>query len=385
MIESKTIYIDAFENYKNLRLDPLPIPYENGHPTKGPKIAGWQTKAANGEYISADFAGPCNIGILLGGTKNLTDIDCDSPEAVLIGNEVLKTMPPTFTFGRASKSRSHYIFSCERSLPTERITDPVDGECVVEYRCTKQDGERGHQTVVPPSLRYDTKTGEVEEIGLEDDSTAQPAFVEADKLHRRFQVIGAAALLAKHFPAESERHNTILALAGVLARSVMPEEKATMLVNLAYRYSGGYNHDGNKAEADVKAVYKAHAKGSHTHLYGYPKLTEIMPKPVVDKVLELLGIEGSDLGENYNLTDAGNGRRLVDKHKDEIRYCVDDHEFYVWDGVRWRKDVIKKIRELAKAIAADIRHEAELHETASHHRRPGPGRRSDGVEVGQPK
>ena len=49
----------------------------------------------------------------------------------------------------------------------------------------------------------------------------------------------------------------------------------------------------------------------------------------------------------------------MDKHKDEIRYCVDDQEFYIWDGVRWRKDVIKKIRELAKAIAADIRHEAD--------------------------
>src|ERR1039457_4396296 len=63
---------------------------------------------------------------------------------------------------------------------------------------TRQDGERGHQTVFPPSLRYDAKTGEVEEIGLEDDSAAEPAFIEADKLQRRFQVIGAAALLAKH-------------------------------------------------------------------------------------------------------------------------------------------------------------------------------------------
>src|ERR1017187_2535100 len=142
-----------------------------------------------------------------------------------------------------------------------------DGECIIEYRCTRQDGERGHQTVFPPSLRYDAKTGEVEEIGLEDDSTAQPAFVKADKLHRRFQLIAATALLAKHFPVESERHNTVLALAGVLARSGMPEEKATMLVNLAYRYSGGYNHDGNKAEADAKAVYSAYTKNLSTHLY----------------------------------------------------------------------------------------------------------------------
>ena len=205
---------------------------------------------------------------MLGGTKNLTDIDCDSPEAVMIGSEIMKTLPPTFTFGRASKFRSHYIFFCDKSLPTERITDPAVGECIIEYRCTKQDGERGHQTVFPPSLRYDPENGEVEEIGLEEDSAAEPGVVDAAKLHRRFQVIGAAALLAKYFPVESERHNTILALAGVLVRSGMSEEKAIMVVNLAYRYSGGYNHDGNKAEADVKAVYTAYARDSSTHLFG---------------------------------------------------------------------------------------------------------------------
>ncbi|MCZ2153103.1 MAG: phage/plasmid primase, P4 family [Bryobacterales bacterium] len=79
----------------------------------------------------------------------------------------------------------------------------------------------------------------------------------------------------------------------------------------------------------------------------------------MDKVLELLGIEKPD-HQGYNLTDAGNGRRLVDKHTDELRYCVDDGCWYVWDGVRWRKDVIKRMRELAKGIASDIRNEANM-------------------------
>src|ERR1035441_8298241 len=127
---------------------------------------------------------------------------------------------------------------------------------------------------------------------------------------------------------------------------------------MAYRYSEGFNQDRQKAEADVHSVYKEYAKASGENLYGYPKVIEIMPKVVVDKVLELLGIERPDFG--YNLTDAGNGRRLVDEHKDEIRYCVDDERWYVWDGVRWRKDVIQNVRELAKGIAADIRQEAEI-------------------------
>ncbi len=358
---STTIYTTAFQDYKNLGLDPLPIPYdENGHPTKGPKIPGWQIKASNGEYTPEDFAEPCNIGVLLGGPKNVTDLDCDSPQAVAVAGDIIghlmQKTGKTMMFGRESKPRSHYIFFCDNSLPTEKITDPADQQCIIEYRCVRQDGERGHQTVFPPSLRYDTKTGTTEEIRLEDDSTSVPAFIEAKKLYECFQVIAAIALLAKHFPVKAERHNTILALAGIFARSGMPQEKAAMIVKMAYRHSGGYNDDQNKAEDDVKSVYTTFVKAPTTNLFGYPKLTEIMPRAVVDKVLELLSIEKPDT--DYNLTDAGNGRRLVDKHKDKICYCVDDGEWYVWDGVRWRKDVVKKIRELAKGIAADIRNEA---------------------------
>ncbi|MCZ2153105.1 MAG: bifunctional DNA primase/polymerase [Bryobacterales bacterium] len=282
MSESNSIYTEAFENYRKMGLDPVPIPYEDGHPTKGPIVPGWQTTAASGGYTEADFAASCNIGILLGGTKNLTDIDCDSPEAVLVGGEIIghlmETTGKTMMFGRASKPRSHFVFSCDQSLATEKITDPGDHECIIEFRCVNQNGERGQQTVFPPSLRYDSTTGEIESIRLEEDSSPEPVVVEAKKLHRGFRLTAATALLAKHFPVEAERHNTILALAGMFTGSGMPEEKAVEIIRLAYVYSRGYNNDSRKAEADVRSVYKANATRSSTHLYGYPKLTEIMPK-----------------------------------------------------------------------------------------------------------
>jgi hypothetical protein len=34
MNRSNTIYTEAFEHYKNIGLDPLPITYVNGHPRK---------------------------------------------------------------------------------------------------------------------------------------------------------------------------------------------------------------------------------------------------------------------------------------------------------------------------------------------------------------
>ncbi|MBS1828799.1 MAG: bifunctional DNA primase/polymerase [Acidobacteria bacterium] len=357
---SKNIYT-AFKQYTEMGLDPLPIPYTDGHPTKKPEYLGWTTKAANHEFSNSDLEDPCNIGILLGGNKNLTDIDCDSPEAVRIGAEVLDGLMEktgkTLVFGRQSKPRSHFIWYADKSMPTEKIVDPTDDVCIIEYRCVKEDGNRGKQTVFPPSLNCDPKTGLTEEVRFENDSATEPVFVETKKLQSRFRLIAATALLAKHFPVEGQRHNTILALAGVFARNEMPVEKAAMVVKLAYRNSEGYNGDEKKAEDDVKSVYKTFANDSTTHLFGYPTLTEIMPKAVVDRVLELLGIDRPQT--TYNLTDAGNGQRLVDKHHDEIRYCVDEGCWYIWDGVRWRKDLVRRIRELAKGIAADIRSEAD--------------------------
>ena len=106
----------------------------------------------------------------------------------------------------------------------------------------------------------------------------------------------------------------------------------------------------------METVFKSFSVSPEANSARATKLTEIVPKRVVDSVLSLLGIERPDTV--HTLNDAGNGRRLVEKHMNIIRFRVDDREWYVWDGVRWRKDTVKRIGELAKGIAADMRQEA---------------------------
>src|SRR5690349_7427872 len=89
---NNNIYTTAFHHYKNLGLDPLPIPHRDGHPSKCPTEIGWPQRAANGNYSEADFADPCNAGILIGGPKHVTDIDCDSPEAIVVAGEIMKNL-----------------------------------------------------------------------------------------------------------------------------------------------------------------------------------------------------------------------------------------------------------------------------------------------------
>ena len=41
---------------------------------------------------------------------------------------------------------------------------------------------------------------------------------------------------------------------------------------------------------------------------------------------------------SFNLTDYGNAERLVSDHGDKIIYCHEQGQWYVWDGMRWKKD-----------------------------------------------
>lgn len=59
------------------------------------------------------------------------------------------------------------------------------------------------------------------------------------------------------------------------------------------------------------------------------------------------------------LTDLGNAERLVDRYGEDLRYCTDQKEWYVWDGIRWRADTME-VRRRAIDSARSIEGDAEL-------------------------
>lgn len=340
----KTIY-DAAQYWRSKGLDPLPIPNVDGHPTKNPTQSGWPIAAANG-HSDKDFQRPCNLGNLLGGATNAVDVDADSAIAVTIANEILpKEFEKTLVFGRASKRCSHHIYFGDEPILSEEIRDPIDDEMIIELRSLNKDGTRGRQTVFPPSRHYEPKTGIEEQIEIEPNSASEIATVPSAKLGRAVRWIGAAALLAKHFPATSNRHNTILALAGIFARAQKHKDAARDFILCTYRHSAGFNRDTAKVTGDIRGVFKGLDSSRDTNLYGYPKLIEIIPQKVVDKVIELLNIERPEAA--YPLTDSGNARWLIDTYRDELRFCADAKVWFRYDGVRWVEGEMA-IRELAK-------------------------------------
>ncbi len=61
----------------------------------------------------------------------------------------------------------------------------------------------------------------------------------------------------------------------------------------------------------------------------------------------------------YPHTDYGNAERLVAHHGDDIRYCYQQKNWYVWDGTRWALDDTGAVMRKAKATARAILHEAD--------------------------
>lgn len=64
-------------------------------------------------------------------------------------------------------------------------------------------------------------------------------------------------------------------------------------------------------------------------------------------------------GTAHNLTDTGNGCRLVEHHGHDVRYVAKQGCWYVWDGTRWADDDTGELMRRAKQTVGTIYDEAK--------------------------
>lgn len=158
---------------------PVPVP----HRSKRPIVDEWQKLRITADTASQYFnSRPQNVGVILGtASSNEVDIDLDCAEALAVAPGIL---PPTRTFGRKSKPRSHWIYRTTDDPKTVRQFRDQDNSIIVEYRAT-----RG-QTVYPGSTH---ESGEP--IEWTDD--APIARVQQADLFAAVGRVGAAVLLVR--------------------------------------------------------------------------------------------------------------------------------------------------------------------------------------------
>ena len=251
-----------------------PVPVPSGE--KAPDFKGWQNYKTDPADLSA-FAGT-NVGLLLGAPSGgLVDVDLDAPEAVAAAG----LLPATgMVSGRAGAPRSHHWYQCPDAPkkantsfddPTAPADDPGRRR-LVELRST------GGQTVAPPSVH---PTGE--EVVWHD--FGDPAGVAAAELAGAVARVGAAALLARHWPGRGGRQDAFLALSGGLARAGWAVDEAESFV-LALAEATGDDEARSRVDTVARTFEKVKSGDQAT---GWKTLAGLAGGAVVDRAREWLG------------------------------------------------------------------------------------------------
>jgi hypothetical protein len=206
----------AVENYRSLGMKTLQV--DSGG--KSPRGVQWQHRDAPPE----DFTHDDKIGCCYQDTPYL-DVDCDWDEAPRIADRLL---PSTLTFGRPDTPMSHRVYRCPELTAGKKFRLPVELADVEHPLVADRDhgllpleiNANGH-AVWPPSPHEKSETyisfdggREPSEITVSDIEEIEPG-----ELQRLTGLVAFATVCAAGYPAESNRHDYVLAVCGALTRS----------------------------------------------------------------------------------------------------------------------------------------------------------------------
>jgi predicted P-loop ATPase len=261
------------------RIMPVPVPIGK----KGPVIPEWQHLDITAENAAQYFNGAAlNVGAIMGPKSGgLTDVDLDCAEAVALAPHFL---PRTNSiYGRASKRRSHYLYTCTDpdAKASIKLTDETKA-CIVELRLGG--GGKGAQSLMPGSVHT---SGEVYAW----DEDGERAVASCAQLKAANVKIAVGTVLMRHWPARGSRHDAALVVGGFLARAGWTPDGVEHFVETICRVHG---------EADDPAAHGRTARDSAEHYadggqgYGLPQMAEVFGEDAVKCVAKLVGYRGSE-------------------------------------------------------------------------------------------
>lgn len=256
---------------------PIPIP----HGSKNPNRKGWQKERWSRDDLLRCFNNGQGVGLLLGEPSGgLIDVDLDCAKALAIADAIL---PPTdMVSGRASAPQSHRWYNCAPLIATAQFKDPsmADSDAramIVELRST------GGQTVAPPSVH---PSGEIYQWY----GDLAPAPIAGNDLLKSVSKLAACALVARHWQF-GQRHNTSLALAGMLLRAGWSRARVENFIRLAANAANDEEIDDRvRAVETTEQRVKAGAKAT-----GFPRLADLIGDKVVACLHKWLALPSGSL------------------------------------------------------------------------------------------
>lgn len=246
---------------------------------KRPVLAEWQLGGRTVEQLAGELGPGRAIGRLNGAPSGgAVDVDLDAPEAVSAGEVLLPSTDSVW--GRAGAERSHWQYRCDPLVPTLQLDDPAPPEGakarLVELRST------GTQSVVPPSPH--PEHGRYRWM-LE----GEAALIDGRVLTQHVERVGAAALLARHWPSRGSRHTAALALAGALLRAEWDREDAEEFMRAVARAANDEEAD-DRVAAVRTTLRRLASEGDERGATGLTRLKETFDPRVVERVVRWLGL-----------------------------------------------------------------------------------------------
>ena len=273
---------------------------------KLPVRKNWQKARLREDELANEFSDPSsNIGILLGAPSNgLLDIDLDCEEARAVAPALL---PQTSAkFGRPSVGIGHYLYRVD--IPpkgTKRFS--FEGKNLAEIRST------GGQTMVPKSTH---PSGESVAWFAE----GAPSEVNFLLLRHRVQLVCAATVLIRRYPAKGTRHDLSLAVAGALCKAGVQQDLAETFVRSVTEHVG--DEEVEARVANVAGTYRKVLDGEP--IWELPKIEELLGRKVGSILASFLGIKSNAVAR-HEAAETGIELWISTDHVAHISFKRGDH------------------------------------------------------------
>jgi len=279
----------------------------------------------------------CNLGIVTGQVSGVIVLDIDSPEAAAWVEMQGVPLTPTVKTGKGQ----HLFFRHPGGTVRNFASKVVAG---LDLR-----GDGGY-VCAPPSV-HETGTVYQWEIGPDTPLADPPGWL--------------LDLIRGDTPAPAQQHNVngrhpyveaaVNSEIGRLARTtegVRNDQLFQTAASLGELVGGGYLNRG-ELERELLGVALQIGLGEREATATIQSGLETgikQPRQIPEQTQPAPGA--------INLTDLGNGRRLVRLHGGDLRYCHKWGRWLVWDGQRWAIDETGAIQRRARDVVRTIYNEA---------------------------
>ena len=315
------------------------------HPyTKQPVAKDWPNQ---GQSASVVLKKENNIGVILGNTSGLLDVDLDCQEAKSLADIILPL--PMAAFDRGTTDSGHYLYQALSFGPRKAFNADGTKSTLIELR-----GD-GSQTMIPPSvhpcgspLAFVSFHEEVSEV-------------QYDDLLKSVNLLAACSEVAQNW-GDGHRHSLALAFSGLCLKEGIEPNLIMHIVQRICEITGDHEVDDR-----LNAIRTSYAKPADS-LLGYKGLLDCLgqekAKRIADRIAAYTGRElSSDIvpmepikgdlvnfgqfSDRSNVTEARMGIAFGQWLKGKAVYVVEKKQWMIWNGNHWKTDQCALITKLA--------------------------------------